>query len=536
MQRSAVKVHVGRPPVRLALLADERLARLVASEGESERAFATIYERYHQPLYRYACSILQDAHDAHDALQSTFAGAFAALQRGRRDAPLRPWLFRIVHNEAISVIRRRCGEENLTNALEQSVESAEDRAAARTRLAMLVADLRELPEHQRGALLMREFSGLSYKEIAIALGISTHAVKHGIHEARRSLMEFQEGRVIACADMQRTLCDGDSRALRHRRVRAHLRDCAGCAGLAAAIPARGENLQALFPPLAPLLAAGLLDRLLGALGAGSPHTGATGAVASGVAGKTFGASFTAKALVGVTLMVATGAGVTGALALALEGHPLPPVTHGPGVSHAGSAARHARRALGAPAVRKPHHHQPPAVALGAGPTGSRSGVHAVSSDMPSGGQAGSGTLADQANAGEIRPVRTLNEHARKAPGPQRTGSSGRSHGGAGGRSGVHAQHPPARNGAAGASGDRGGHAGNPIVPAPPGGPPASGGASNPSVHAPAVPEPERPPAAEGLSGPPAKSGESGNGTAPGQPVTPAPPPAKAQPPAAASAG
>jgi RNA polymerase sigma factor (sigma-70 family) len=524
MQRSALKVHVGRLPVLFALLADERLARLVASEGESEAAFATIYERYHQPLYRYARSILHDGDDAHDALQSTLARAFAALQRGQRDAPLCPWLFRIVHNEAISVIRRRGGEENLTNALEQSVESAEDRAGARTRLAMLVADLRELPERQRGALLMREFSGLSYKEIAIALGISTHAVKHGIHEARRSLVEFQEGRVMACAELQRTLSDADSRTLRHRRVRAHLRDCTGCAGLAAAIPARGENLQALFPPLAPMLATGLLARLLGA---GSPHTGASGAVASGVAGKSFGASFTAKALVGVSIMVATGAGVTGALALAQEGRPQPPATGAPRVAHAGSAASHGGRVLAAQAARKPHHRQPPAAALAAGPTGSRSGAREASSDMPSGGVSAS-TAADQAIAGEVRPARVLVEHTRKGPVSQRSGTSGRLHGGAGGRSGVRAQHPAARKEAAGVAGD---HAGKPSVA-----PPAPGVGSRPSGHAQPAPEPERPTAAEGPSGPAVETGETGNGAGPGQPVTPVPPAPKAQPRAAASAG
>ena len=44
--------------------------------------------------------------DAQDVLQSVFAKAFVALDEGRRDAPLRPWLYRIAHNEAISTIRR----------------------------------------------------------------------------------------------------------------------------------------------------------------------------------------------------------------------------------------------------------------------------------------------------------------------------------------------------------------------------------------------------------------------------------------------
>ncbi|MGZ4331621.1 MAG: RNA polymerase sigma factor, partial [Solirubrobacteraceae bacterium] len=86
------------------MLGDDRLARLV-SDG-NKQAFAPLYERYYQQLYRYCRSIVHDDLDAQDALQSTFASAFAALRKGQRDAPLRPWLFRIAHNEAVSVIRR----------------------------------------------------------------------------------------------------------------------------------------------------------------------------------------------------------------------------------------------------------------------------------------------------------------------------------------------------------------------------------------------------------------------------------------------
>src|SRR5512142_2508170 len=87
------------------LLGDERLVRLAAAGHE--RAFAIVYERHHQALYRYCRSILRNDADAQDALQSTFTAAFAALGRGSPDAPIRPWLFRIAHNEAVSALRRR---------------------------------------------------------------------------------------------------------------------------------------------------------------------------------------------------------------------------------------------------------------------------------------------------------------------------------------------------------------------------------------------------------------------------------------------
>src|ERR671928_306377 len=101
-------VSVRRSPVvrgPLRLLRDERLAALT-STGDA-RAFAVLFERHHQALYRYCRSILRHDEDAQDALQSAMTRAFAALQTERRELELRPWLFRIAHNEAVSILRRR---------------------------------------------------------------------------------------------------------------------------------------------------------------------------------------------------------------------------------------------------------------------------------------------------------------------------------------------------------------------------------------------------------------------------------------------
>src|SRR5256712_5547861 len=103
----------GRPGLLRAgrLSSDQRLARL-ASRG-SARAFALLYERHHQALYRYCLAIVRTPEDAQDALQSTFMRAFAALRASERDVAVRPWLFRIAHNEAVSILRRRRQHEPL---------------------------------------------------------------------------------------------------------------------------------------------------------------------------------------------------------------------------------------------------------------------------------------------------------------------------------------------------------------------------------------------------------------------------------------
>jgi RNA polymerase sigma factor (sigma-70 family) len=340
--RAAARPPISMPLFRLARFADERLARLVAAGNE--RAFSALYERYHQPLYRYCRSIVRSDADAQDALQSTFAGALVALRRGQRSAPMRPWLFRIAHNEAISVLRRRAdGEPSAASG--QSAASAEDQAGDRERFALLVADLRELPERLRAALLMRELSGLSHEEIATALDTSPGAAKQAIFDARRGLLEFSEGRAMSCEEIRRSVSHGDGRVLRGRRVRAHLRDCRSCAAFSAAIPARRGELQALVPVLSPVASAAMLARLIGS-GSGSGAGGS--AVAAGAAGKTVGATIAAKTLVGATILATAAAGVTGVTGVLTHSHHQPTAVHERTI-HSGPVARGARSATGIPA-------------------------------------------------------------------------------------------------------------------------------------------------------------------------------------------
>jgi len=300
-----------RPPARLSHLGDELLARQ-AARG-SERAFTIIYQRYHQPLYRYCRSILRHDQDAQDALQSTFTGALAALRQQRRTAPLRPWLYRIAHNEAVSLLRRR-GREGQPEPLSEQVAltgSVEQAVDGRARWRGLIEDLSRLPERQRSALLLRELSGLSHEEIGIALGTTTAAAKQAIFEARQGLAEIEEGREMSCEEVRRRISDGDRRVLRGRRLRAHLRACPACELFAASIPARREQLRALTPALPSAAAAAVLaGALRGAPSRGGWGAGGTSAATSaGAAGKATTGAFLWKALASVAMVAGAAAGV-----------------------------------------------------------------------------------------------------------------------------------------------------------------------------------------------------------------------------------
>ncbi|MGH2600906.1 MAG: RNA polymerase sigma factor, partial [Dehalococcoidia bacterium] len=248
----------------LRLLSDERLARL-AAEGDSH-AFAAIYERHHQALYLYCRSILGNPEDARDALQSAMIRALRALCGERREISIRPWLFRIAHNESVRLAQSRRPHAGIDDAAGLPAPDCESQRATRERLRELIADLGELAERQRGALLMRELGGLGYPEIAEVFGVSDAAAKQYVYEARTSLRDFSRGRDMRCEDVMRSISAQDRRLLRGRQLGAHLRQCPECRDFEAALATRVRDLQALAPPLAPPAAAAMLQGTLGAAG------------------------------------------------------------------------------------------------------------------------------------------------------------------------------------------------------------------------------------------------------------------------------
>jgi RNA polymerase sigma factor (sigma-70 family) len=224
--------------------------------------FAAVYESHQQALYRYCRSILRHEHDAQDALQNTMARAFAALEGEERDFEVRPWLFRIAHNEAISILRRRRETDELDDSA-QDVGDLEDHVASREELRLLRLDLDDLPERQRAALVLRELSGFSHAEIGVVLDLSPSAVKQTIFEARNALFVCQEGREMDCDAVRRMLSDGDGRVLRGRGVRAHLRTCRGCRRFRGELERRPQALRMLAPPLPVGAGAALLAQIFG---------------------------------------------------------------------------------------------------------------------------------------------------------------------------------------------------------------------------------------------------------------------------------
>ncbi len=217
---------------------DERLARRAAG-GDTE-AFAAIFRRYEKDLYRFCAGILGDPQDAQDAMQNAMLKVLRALPGERREVQLKPWLYRIAHNEAVELRRREHPAEELGPGILDVGSSVEDRAECSERLHLLFQDVADLPQRQRAVLVMRELNGLEFGEIGAALGTSAGAVRQALYEARRRLQQMDLGRQMDCDAVTRVLSDEDGRLRSRPDVRAHLRSCPRCRH--AAVRCRVESI------------------------------------------------------------------------------------------------------------------------------------------------------------------------------------------------------------------------------------------------------------------------------------------------------
>ncbi|MGD0197073.1 MAG: sigma-70 family RNA polymerase sigma factor [Solirubrobacteraceae bacterium] len=190
----------------LGAISDEELVSLL--RGGSDRAFEILAARYHARLLRFCASMLRSREDAEDALQDVLISALRALRADDRQINVRPWLYQIARNRCINNLRsaQRVRLELLDDQQPQGgrsvVESISDREEFRT----LVADVRALPEAQSAALLLREFDGYAYEQIAATMDTTVSGVKSLLFRARaglRASSATRAARPATCCAAQR---------------------------------------------------------------------------------------------------------------------------------------------------------------------------------------------------------------------------------------------------------------------------------------------------------------------------------------------
>jgi RNA polymerase sigma factor (sigma-70 family) len=308
----------------LALAGDERIVEQI--RRGNELAFEIAFERHGAGILAFCRHMLGSREEAEDAVQHTFAAAFRDLARNSdRKIALRPWLYTIARNRCLSLLRAR--REEAAELQELPTEGLSDEVERRAELRELLADVRELPEDQRAALLLAEASGMSHAEVAQVLDCEPGSVKGLVFRARSSLIERRQARETPCSEIREQIATLRGGALRRNELRYHLRHCPGCAEYREDVR-RQRQMLAVALPVVPGL--GLKSKVLAAAGfagGGAGGGAAAGGLAGGAAIASFGSSTVAKvAIVGA---LATGGVVAGEAVVdtSAERHPVPPAAH-----------------------------------------------------------------------------------------------------------------------------------------------------------------------------------------------------------------
>ena len=156
-------------------------------DGAAAARTAEIFERHGPTVLGLCRMLLRNEHEAEDASQQTFLAAYRSIRNGVEPRHPAAWLATIARNECWAAIERRMREPFHQGEFESGLPDPVVQAAANADLEELWRAIGELPRQQRRALLLREFSGLTYAELAGALGVTEPAVESLLVRARREL-------------------------------------------------------------------------------------------------------------------------------------------------------------------------------------------------------------------------------------------------------------------------------------------------------------------------------------------------------------
>jgi RNA polymerase sigma-70 factor (ECF subfamily) len=156
-------------------------------EGDSG-AFELLYRRWERGVYNYVLRFLRDPGRAAEVTQDTFLAVVKNRKRYRPLARFATYLFRIAHHRATAVLRRR-----KVRAERPLVGPVAGRPPEREAVLAVRDAVSRLPDPQREAVVLREFHGLSYDELAEVLEVPVGTVRSRLHRARAAMLEMLEG-------------------------------------------------------------------------------------------------------------------------------------------------------------------------------------------------------------------------------------------------------------------------------------------------------------------------------------------------------
>jgi RNA polymerase sigma-70 factor (ECF subfamily) len=163
---------------------------LVACKRGDREAFEDLVRATHRRVYSLALRLVGDRHDAEDVAQEAYLRMFRGLSGFREEARFETWMYRIVTNSAMNLLRRRGRFGEIVEASELDTPVPDqpfERTADRDQLSR---GLSRLPDGQRTVILLKDVYGLSCREIGQEMGLEEGAVKVRLHRARRRLKDL----------------------------------------------------------------------------------------------------------------------------------------------------------------------------------------------------------------------------------------------------------------------------------------------------------------------------------------------------------
>jgi len=182
--------------------ADEDRELIKLAQGGDRTAFRRLVERHQRRAFAIALGLVRDENDARELVQEAFLRVYRGLGSFEGGSSFFTWLYRIVTNLAIDLMRkpgRRDAELNDNHLEEESadfslvsrIDGADPLDVMRRReIALRIQTaLDALPPYHRGVILMREVEGMSYEEMAQAMGVSKGTIMSRLFHARQKLQK-----------------------------------------------------------------------------------------------------------------------------------------------------------------------------------------------------------------------------------------------------------------------------------------------------------------------------------------------------------
>ena len=194
-----METYKGQPVSEVAL---ERIVKLAASGND--RAFEQLVSIYESVVYNMAMYMVKNRDDALDVSQEVFVKLWQSLPTFRGDCSIKSYIMKLTKNASLDFMRKQSrrqstsltvendkGEETQLDVPDTSDEANPEQAYLRAeRIRMVREGLGRLDDEQRQIIIMRDMNGMSYAEIADALGLNEGTVKSRLNRARSALKKI----------------------------------------------------------------------------------------------------------------------------------------------------------------------------------------------------------------------------------------------------------------------------------------------------------------------------------------------------------